>query len=241
MEQETFRLALEIGGDNWCMAWVIDLPGCFINRPSAQEAMDDTPEEIRDYLRWLQQHGEDMEGPERITVEVAETVTSRGTAERGMTRAFLSSDQERMTHQQLATLFRRLHYSRQDLLELLNTVPQSAWIWQPDKREKLISTYYPTIKDQVQHIALAERWYIQKLWPVPRFSPAKTPVERLEKVRQFVVNTLSEHAVLDSSKMVEVDGQNWTVRKVLRRLLYHEPYHFHQIQAILNQYTAYAH
>ena len=219
------------------MVWVLDLPGCYINRPSTQAAVEDAPKEIRNHLSWLQSHGEGVHVPQEIEVTVVETVTRRGTANNGMTSAFFSNDRRRMTQEELPILLRRLEFSRQDLLELLQEVPEPAWSWRPDKREEWVSTYYPAIKDQAQHIAAAERWYIQKLWPVPRFAPAKNPIERLERVRRFVVDTLNEHAVADGVKVVEVEGEKWTARKVFRRLLYHERYHLGQIRAILDRYA----
>lgn len=232
-----FRLALEIGSDEWCMAWVVDLPGCFVNRPSRQAAIADAPEAIRADLRWLENHGENVEAQERITSSVEEIVERRGTAADGMTQAFFTSDTEAVTQQQLEVLLRRLNDSRLDLLAILESVPGDAWNWKRPEREQRVSGYYPTVKEQAQHVAAIERWYIKKLWPVPRFSPARNVLDRLERVREFVVQTLADRAVQDSEAVVTVGSEKWTSRKILRRLLCHERYHMRQIEAILEQYA----
>ncbi|MCH8273182.1 MAG: hypothetical protein IH851_00120 [Armatimonadetes bacterium] len=89
----------------------------------------------------------------------------------------------------------------------MRALPQDAWAWRPKKRSELVSTYFPTIKEQAQHIASAERWYVQKLWPAPKFARAKTPLERIKTVREFVVGMLRERGVADGKRVVDVDGQ----------------------------------
>ncbi|MCH8273183.1 MAG: hypothetical protein IH851_00125 [Armatimonadetes bacterium] len=62
-KHDEFNLALEVGRDGHCMAWVVELPGLFINRSSADAAVEGAPGEIRRYLKWLASHGEKIALP----------------------------------------------------------------------------------------------------------------------------------------------------------------------------------
>jgi hypothetical protein len=53
-----FSASLEVGPDGWCMVWVPELPGLFVNEPSKKRALRLLPGAIGGYLRWLRRHAE---------------------------------------------------------------------------------------------------------------------------------------------------------------------------------------
>src|SRR3954453_15383439 len=50
---------------------VLELLGCTTNGPTTEEAIAQTPEAIRDYLRFLNRHGDKVEVDQKTVVEIA--------------------------------------------------------------------------------------------------------------------------------------------------------------------------
>jgi hypothetical protein len=82
------------------------------------------------------------------------------------------------------------------------------------------------IRRQLEHIASAEKWYLSHVWSgLPRLRPARDVWERLAAVRSQVIETLETATGDGLLTSKSVSGETWTVRKVVRRLMYHEVFH----------------
>lgn len=57
------------------MAHVLDLLGCVANGATTDEALAATPAAIRNYVRFLQQHGTDADPDAEFAAEVAQHIT----------------------------------------------------------------------------------------------------------------------------------------------------------------------
>lgn len=220
--------ALEVGPQDQAIGWVLELPGCHV-LTSLDQAQTKVLAATREYWDWLTRHGEAI--PEGI-LELAcvEVVRSREDKRQGRTSAFFQADAEPVSPETLDRCLRLLDWSRQDLWQLLEPLPPQALAWG-----------YPgggdwTIKTILQHIAGAERWYLTKLWPrLPELPRSRTPQERLERVRALALGLLTAAPPAQRSIVVRVpDGERWSLRKVLRRMLYHERYHLRKIEQILH-------
>ena len=80
-------------------------------------------------------------------------------------------------------------------------------------------------------MAEADLWYTERLkqWPeVPLFRLAATRSVALERLR-----ALSE---ADRAKVTVYESQEWTPRKVMRRMLEHEREHIAQLRKLVEAY-----
>jgi predicted RNase H-like HicB family nuclease len=66
---------LEHGSDGSYLAWVHELPGCFVRGASRDEAMSKLPAAIEQFLNWLRTFSE-ADADSEITIVVAEEVES---------------------------------------------------------------------------------------------------------------------------------------------------------------------
>jgi uncharacterized damage-inducible protein DinB len=124
----------------------------------------------------------------------------------------------------MQTLFRWMAVSRQELMDLVKSLPQEAFAWKPDQDT-------PSIRDILCHMAEADLWYTDRLkqWPeAPLFRLAATRGVALERLR-----TLAER---DMDRVTVFEGEEWTPRKVMRRMLEHEREHIAQLHGLIEAY-----
>jgi hypothetical protein len=86
----------------------------------------------------------------------------------------------------------------------------------------------------LKHVAGAEWWYCDRMGLVAFdwSSLPEDPLKALEVSRANTVLRLPELA--DDSRIVELVGERWSGRKVLRRALWHERDHTEHIRKLLD-------
>jgi predicted RNase H-like HicB family nuclease len=231
-----YVVSLEIGEDNWCMAHVPELPGCFAKAPSQEEVLRALRAEIANYLSWLREIGEELppEG-EPIELEVAETFQIPGKVADGHTQAVFAYDLKPLTKKELERYLRLLEHSRRKLIALLQSLERefggyenlfNVLRWRPDEDSK-------SILEHIHHIFTAEAWYLARLAQEPAKDWA-----HYELLRQLTIDRL-RRLTTEERKQKTVHPPNdetWTARKVMRRALWHERYHIRQIEEVVKRY-----
>jgi len=84
-----------------------------------------------------------------------------------------------------------------------------------------------SLRQLLNHITGAELWYLDRIKPnVPEFKtfPEDT-FAKLSSIRDFIVTKLLNLSQEELSQVAAKDHEEWTARKVLRRLLEHEREH----------------
>ena len=79
----TYSATLEHGSDGSYLAWVHELPGCFVRGVSREDVAGKLPDAIQEFLAWLRDSGEPVDeggGVDVVVVEEIESIveTSRG-------------------------------------------------------------------------------------------------------------------------------------------------------------------
>jgi predicted RNase H-like HicB family nuclease len=216
--------------DGQTLAHVLDLPGCFSRGDTPHAALDRLFLAIPAYWDWLRSHGvaappPNLVGP--VTLGVVELIRGsapQGAGERG---ALFEVELEPATETQITTCLTRLAYSRADLLSLLDPLSPEAWAApQADGR---------TLAERIADLAEAERWYTRRLGPMPRLRPTRHMLDRLAAVRAAAQARLTSLSEEECATVYIVDGERWTVRKVLRRMLEHECEQVAQIALLLGR------
>ena len=98
-----------------------------------------------------------------------------------------------------------------------------------------METTYPgerwSIKGILGHIGGAEWWYLDRFgMALPREQLSEEPFARLEKVRKHFAIALSKMEGV--KRVIGVDGEFWSPRKLLRRALWHERDHIDHIRKL---------
>ena len=193
------------------VAHVPALPGATAWGQTVEQVKEKIEGVIREYLALLSEAGETTPAPDSQLELKFETV--RGTT--------LLSDYDALHPNEMEALLRWLAISRQELMDLVKDLPQETFDWKADEQT-------PSINDILYHIAEADLWYTDRLkkWP-------ESALFRLAAARGVALERLRKLTEKDWASMTTYDGQKWTLRKIIRRLLETEREQIQQIRALL--------
>jgi predicted RNase H-like HicB family nuclease/uncharacterized damage-inducible protein DinB len=193
------------------VAHVPALPGASARGKTIEEAKHNIRAAIQEYLSLLRDVGEQVpKASEDIRLEFEEVDST----------TFLT-DYDALHTNEMETLFRWMAISRQELMDLVKSLSAEAFAWKPDDDT-------PSIRDILCHMAEADLWYTDRLkqWPeAPLFRLAATRGVALERLR-----ALSED---ERGRVTIHEGQEWSPRKVVRRMLEHEREHIAQLHQLI--------
>jgi len=234
-----FSLLLEIGRNGRCTAWCAEFPGAHVSRPRESEAVEAMPEEIASFLYFLRHFGEEGCVTGSFECSVVERQVFNVALHPCDTQAFFSRDRAPLTLAEQKKFLRWLGHSHTMLLDLMNGLTPGAWGWKKEGKEgralgKMGGGW--TIEAYLKHIASAEKWYLSNFWSgLLKLKRADDITERIALVRNQLKECFAGTTVEERKRIVDADGELWTLRKVLRRALYHERCHSKGIARLLVQ------
>ncbi len=193
------------------VAHVPALPGASARGQTIEEAKGKIREAIVAYLSLLRDVGEPVpKASEDLHLEFEEV---GGTT-------FLT-DFDALRPNEMETLFRWMAISRQELMDLVRDLPEETLDWQLDDDT-------PSIHRVLSQIAEADLWYTDRLkrWP-------EAPLFRLAAARGVALERLRALTEAERAKVTTFEGEEWTPRKIIRRMLEHERECIHQIRTML--------
>lgn len=149
-----YRLYLESGPKmKTTMVHVFDLLGCIANGPTTDAALEAAPGEIREFLRFLKRHGEDVDPDNPFTTTIAAHVMEGSWIGQGDPAPGFAPDFEPLTPEDENSYRRRFQWLGEDIVALIGKVPHDKLPANPSKGRAL--------RDIVHHIANAEIEYFR--------------------------------------------------------------------------------
>lgn len=231
-----FRIGIENNNDDRTIAWALDYPGCFAYGENSEEAQRNFFQAAQEYRAWIAQQEEPWLD-EEVDVIIEETFDvyfinpSFERAERGkdtyMVESFFVHDWKPLRPHEIERALKLLAWSRANLLSLVDGLDLET-------RSRSYPNERWAIDGILRHIGGAEWWYQERIgyaFPESEEDIPTDPFERLQVVRDHFNALLPK---LDGvSKVVGLDGEIWSPRKVLRRALWHERDHTDHIRKLL--------
>jgi len=219
------RVGIESGYEGRAVAWALEHPGCFAYGAEADQAFTGLSAAFSEYVDWIARHEpspwlEPLEPEMQVeeTWEVYSIDKAYDLASEGYeVNAWFRHDWKPLSEVDIQRGLNLLAWSRADLLaEVTHLSPQELNARQPGERW--------SISGILGHVGGAEWWYLDRLGlAFPRAKVLEEPFERLEAVRQLLVEQLPSLA--DSRLVIGMDGEFWSPRKLLRRAVWHERDH----------------
>lgn len=222
-----FSASVEVGADGWATIWVPELAGLFLNGSTERETLREIPQAIKAYQRWLRGHGEPVRVTAAPAVDVVQRSQARARMRWGNTTVLHDFQRPRLTQPELARGLRWMGFMRWDTLLLLAALPPAGLDWTKPGQAR-------TIAQHLRHVANAERWYLDRLalGPFPDLGRTTDPLERIARVRRMTLARLAKMTREERARIRKVDGEWWSARKMLSRILYHERYHLRSMARI---------
>ncbi len=192
-------------------AHVPALPGASARGQTIEEAKEKIREAIKAYLSLLRDVGEPVpRASYGIELEFEEVDST----------TFLT-DYDALRPNEMETLFRWMAISRQELMDLVKSLPEETLNWKCDQDT-------PSIREILCHVAEADLWFTDRLkqWP-------QAPLFRLAAARGVALERLRALTEAERASVTTYEGEEWTPRKIMRRMLEHERECIHQIRELL--------
>jgi hypothetical protein len=228
------RVGLENNMDGRSLAWALDFPGCFADGPDATTALVNLPQQLLAYETWVEGRTSQpwfvlgnfdirlVETWEGYLINEYYEVIEGG--EGYEVNAFFRDDWRPLKPEEIQRGLMLLSWTRADLQaavdglsgEVLDkTYPNERW----------------SMRGILRHVANAEWWYLDRLGLTEGQAWPKDAGERLQVGRARLVEVLP--TLVGSKRVVGVDGEWWSPRKLLRRVLWHERDHTGHIYKLL--------
>lgn len=227
-------VGLELNNEGRALAWALDYPGCFAYGSEGSEAVIALARELVTYANWVNQHG----GPGTLTLDdfdlrIVDTwevytidddfeVIEGGYA----VNAWFRQDWKPLSQAEVDQGLDLLRWSREDLLLAVEGLS-----------DEVMDRQYPeerwSIRGILKHVGSAEWWLMGRLNLVEggREVLAKEAFERLSQVRSQLVAALP--GLVGQNQVLGLEGEFWSPRKLLRRVLWHEINHRQHILKLL--------
>lgn len=222
-------------------AWMLDLVGCFTWGQDADVALSRVPSAVGAYADWLADHGETVPVPQTDATEIAETRAAtfvEADPYRRELNALFAAERRPATEAEVDVALRRLDFAREDLLALVGRLDA----WESDHgplptdaadRPESDVPAERTSADVLRHIGGAEIWLSGRLVPQRRYDGPSREGDVgafLAASHGWAVETV-RGALRDDPAATVTDrrGEEWTLPKVLRRLVYHALDHWGEL------------
>jgi predicted RNase H-like HicB family nuclease/uncharacterized damage-inducible protein DinB len=196
------------------VAHVPALPGAAARGKTVEEVKENIRAAIVEYLQLLRNIGEPVpRASEGLHLEFEEVDTT----------TFLT-DYDTLRPNEMDTLLRWMAISRQELMDLVKSLPEAALDWTPEGETR-------TLREVLNHLAEADLRYTDRLkqWP-------EAPLYRLAATRGVALERLRALTEAERASVTLHTGEEWTPRKVIRRMLEHEREHIVLLKHWLEEY-----
>jgi len=229
--------ATDEDGEAGYHAWVLPYLGFATWAETECSVLEQVPHKLLEYLQFCQRRGvpfRDVSVPSKVGVveRVAGNETLFGWDYRPATPSFIDET------------IALLDATRSELLEVVTELPDGIFDWDPPYRHFPSWARWRTIRQILAHIANTEtHYYLPNIGIQPTISPTldedapwqKDLIQHREETLEALRNLKKAR---DLSRIRFDDNGAWSVRKVLRRLVWHERLHTKSISRIIKTYQA---
>lgn len=211
----TFSVGLEEGRDGATLVHALDLPGCVAGGATQEAALTAFSRSLSEWLHTLGRLGEPVPDPEtELEIAVDEWLVSDAGVELGESTALFAADRAPLAESELLSLLRRLGDLRGLLLRRVRSLPDDALdrVWRGRYTARLA----------LEELARGQWWTLSRLGSSSMAEVPTKTIQRLDTAMALVVRRFTELPPDRRDSIVELEGEEWSPRKVLRRLLWLE-------------------
>jgi hypothetical protein len=217
-------VALETNGRGF-VGFLVELPGAFVRGRTEVEALSKVHGEARSYLDWLGTPGLPLG-----EVRVVERHTCSLTVEDADSEIILTADLGAMNRGGFDSLSSVVRRSGETFVSLYESSRLRNWVDRRHARRTFYGETPRTIREVFDHVQATQYYYLSRV---------RADVESglsFMGTRESGLERLGELFRADgNSKVSRVDGEQWTLKKVLRRFIWHDRIHGKAITRILTK------
>jgi hypothetical protein len=218
-------VALETNGNGF-IGFIVQLPGAFVRGKTEEEALSKVEREVRSYARWI-----DVESPDRYEVNVSQRHLCALTVEDADSEILLEEDKSPSTDDQFIELCGLVRYSGETFYSLFRKAELEDWVDESRIRKTFYGETPKTIREIFDHVNGTQYYYLSRAKP-----RAEQRIEDFLEARQNCLSALSElFSQQRNDQLFQVDNEEWTLMKILRRFIWHDRIHGKAIVRIMRK------
>ncbi|MFB0508894.1 MAG: hypothetical protein ACETVX_00195 [bacterium] len=220
---DTISIAFETNGKGY-LGFIIELPGAFIRGRTEKEALSKVNQEVKSYLKWL-----GIEENLDYNTNVVQRHQSSLMIEDADSEILLNTDKGTMSDEEFRNLIDLVRYSGETFLKIYNDAKFKDWVDEARIRKTFYGENYTTIQGIFGHVKRCQYYYLSRTK-----IPFETKEEDFVKIREFCLNKIKELYRKDNNFLIfDIDNELWTLKKILRRFVWHDRIHGKAITRIL--------
>jgi hypothetical protein len=222
---DTASVAFETNGKGY-LGYIVELPGAFVRGQTEEEALGKVPKEISSYLRWL-----NIKPVNDYSVKVVQRHHSDLMVEDADSEILLEADKGALEEGQYKNLLDIVLHSGETFLSIYERVAFKDWVDESRIRKTFYGENKKTIGEIFEHVKRCQYYYLSRM----RIE-FEAEEEDFRKIRQLCLKELENlYRRHNNLLIVDIDKELWTVKKVLRRFIWHERIHGRAMMRILER------
>jgi predicted RNase H-like HicB family nuclease len=211
---DVVSIAFETNGKGY-IGFIVELPGAFIRGRTEKEAVAKVNQEVNLYLRWL-----GIEQKHEYEIQVVQRHRSSLMVEDADNEILLEADKKMMEEEEFRNFLDLIRFSGEDFLQLYTNTKFKDWIDEARIRKTFYGDNPKTIQEIFDHVKYCQNYYLSGM----------KIIEEIEgdfrAIRKFCVEKLEAlYRKNNNSLIFETDNELWTLKKVLRRFIWHDRIH----------------
>ncbi len=222
---ESLSVAMETNGTGF-HGYIVELPGAYVRGPSEVEALSKAPTEAGSYLAWL---GQKKSFPK---ARIVQSHRCRLMVEDADNEILLDDDSRAISQSDFQHLVELATYSGLTFTKLYDSARLKDWVDEARIRTTFYGDNKKTINEIFYHVKRTQYYYLSRTGPSFREDEA----EPFMNIRNYCLETLDGlFRENGNAKLYGVDDEKWTLKKVLRRFIWHDRIHGKAITRILEK------
>lgn len=216
-------IAIETNGKGF-LGWIVELPGAFVRGGTEEEALAKVDIEVKSYLRWLELKHEHCSVANIVQRHPCSLMVEDADSE-----ILLEEDRSIISPVEFESLAKIAVYSAKTFLTLYREAKFKDWIDEARVRSTFYSKAPKTIREIFNHVKRTQYYYLSRTGM--NFDERE---ENFMKIRRFCLEKIKQLFIqYGNSQLFDIDNEKWTLKKILRRFVWHDRIHGKAIVRIL--------
>ena len=212
---DRLSLAFETNGKG-CLGYILQLPGAYVRAPTEREALSKVMSEMKSYHRWL-----GAKPSPSVRTMIVQWHQSQLQVEDADNEILLDVDRKPFLDGEFARLLDLVWYSGETIFKAYEKAELKEWVDESKRRNTFYGTVPSTIQEMLGHVDSSQDFYMARLGV-----HLENGTNDFLEIRRRCVDELARlHDDGINSNLFSSENELWTLKKVLRRLVWHDRIH----------------
>ncbi len=221
---DLLTLAFETNGKGY-IGYIVELPGAYIRGRTEAEALAKINLEVGSYLKWLK-----IKPVRDYEIKIVQTHESSLMVEDADNEILLDADKTRLSGHEFNTLTTLVNFSGETFDQLYADSKLKNWVDEARIRKTFYGENPSTIREIFDHVKGCQYYYLS------RMRLASKTGDDFMTIRRFCLKKLKAlYRKQNNTLIIEMDNELWTLKKALRRFIWHDRIHGKAITRILEK------